>query len=55
MKKQNSMIFFKNEIIFYKDIEDLSYKLNKYKRDTIERKRIAKTEKNIILNIFNSQ
>ena len=49
------MIFFsKNEIIFYKDIEDLSYKLNKYKRDTIERKRIAKNGKKHYFKYFNS-
>ncbi len=46
--------FSKNEIIFYKDIEDLSYKLNKYKRDTIERKRIAKNGKKHYFKYFNS-
>ena len=43
------MIFFhKEEIIFYKDIDDLSYKLNKYKKDKKEGKKIAeKGKKNI--------
>ena len=46
--------FSKNEIVFYKDIEDLSYKLNKYKKDTKERKRIAKNGKKHYFKYFNS-
>ena len=39
--------FFTNkEIIFYKDIDDLSYKLNKYKKNIKERKMIARNGKN---------
>ena len=44
----------KDEIVLYKDIEDLGYKLNKYKRDTKERKRIAKNGRNRYINSFNS-
>ena len=43
----------KNEMIFYKDIEDLSYKLNKYQKDHKDRKRIAKNGKNKYFNLFN--
>ena len=46
--------FSKNEIIFYKDIEDLSYKLNKYKKDTKEMRRIAKNGKKHYFKYFNS-
>ena len=43
-----------DQIIFYKNIEDLSYKLNKYKKDTKEAKRIAKNGRDIYLKKFNS-
>jgi len=43
-----------NQIIFYDNIDDLSYKLNKYKKDTKERKRIAKNGKIFYLKEFNS-
>ena len=46
--------FSKNEIVFYKDIEDLSYKLNKYKKDTKEMRRIAKNGKKHYFKYFNS-
>ena len=47
--------FFSNDqIIFYKDIEDLGYKLNKYKHDSKERRRIAKNGKEFYLKEFNS-
>ena len=47
--------FFTNDqIIFYDDIDDLSYKLNKYKKDNKERKRIAKNGKDYYLKEFNS-
>ena len=46
--------FSKNEIVFYKDVEDLSYKLNKYKKDTKERRRIAKNGKKYYFKYFNS-
>ena len=44
----------KDQIIFYKNIEDLSYKLNKYKRDIKMRKKIASNGKKIYLSKFNS-
>ena len=53
-KTEFNDFFSKNEIIFYKDIEDLSYKLNKYKRDSKERKRIAKNGKKHYFKYFNS-
>ena len=47
--------FFSNkEIIFYKDIDDLSYKLNKYKKNIKERKIIARNGKNSYFKHFNS-
>ena len=42
------------EIIFYKNILDLSYKLNKYKKDKKEGKKIAKNGKKKYLKYFNS-
>jgi len=44
----------KDQIIFYKDLNDLSYKLNKYKKDSKDRKRIAKNGRDIYLKMFNS-
>jgi spore maturation protein CgeB len=47
--------FFSNkEIITYKDIDDLSYKLNKYKKDSKKRKLIAKNGKDKYMKYFNS-
>ena len=47
--------FFSNkEIIFYRDIDDLSYKLNKYKKDTKLGKKIAKSGKKKYFKYFNS-
>jgi len=43
-----------DQIIFYKNLDDLSYKLNKYKKDRKEAKRIAKNGKNVYLKKFNS-
>ena len=43
-----------DQIIFYNSIEDLGYKLNKYKKDIKERIRIAKNGKNTYLKKFNS-
>jgi glycosyltransferase involved in cell wall biosynthesis len=55
----NENIYFRDflsskEIVFYKDINDLSYKLNKYKKDHKKRKQIAKNGKNIYFKYFNS-
>ena len=44
----------KDQIIFYKNIDDLSYKLNKYKKDSKERLRIAKNGRDVYLKNFNS-
>ena len=45
--------FFSNkEMVFYKDIDDLSYKINKYKKDTKIGKKIARLGKKNILNIL---
>ena len=46
--------FSNNQIVFYKDIDDLGYKLNKYKKDSKERRRIAKNGKEFYLKEFNS-
>ena len=45
----------KNEVVFYNDINDLSYKLNKYKKDKKERIRIAKNGKKFYFKYFNSK
>ena len=44
----------KDQIIFYKNLDDLSYKLNKYKKDFKERNRIAKNGRDFYLKEFNS-
>ena len=49
-----SDFFTKDQMIFYKNIEDLSYKLNKYKRDVKDRNRIAKNGRDVYLKKFNS-
>ena len=46
--------FSKNEIIFYKNLDDLSYKINKYKRDRNVAKKIAKNGRDAYLKKFNS-
>ena len=46
--------FNNNQMVFYKDLDDLSYKINKYKKDHSNRKRIAKNGKNFYLKEFNS-
>ena len=47
--------FFKpNEMVFYNDIYDLSYKLNKYKKDVSNGKKIAKRGKKKYFKYFNS-
>ena len=47
--------FFSNkEMVFYKDIDDLSYKINKYKKDTKIGKKIAKLGKKKYFRYFNS-
>ena len=46
--------FNKKQLIFYDDINDLQYKLNKYKKDHKERKAIAKNGRDFYLKEFNS-
>jgi spore maturation protein CgeB len=47
--------FFTNkEAVLYKNLDDLSYKINKYKRDTNDRKRIAKNGRDFYIKEFNS-
>jgi len=47
--------FFSNEqMVFYNDLNDLSYKINKYKTDTKERNRIAKNGREFYHKKFNS-
>ena len=54
IKTQLNDFFNHNEIIFYKDIYDLSYKLNKYKKDTSSGKKIARRGKKKYFKYFNS-
>ena len=53
-KTHLSDFFDKNEIIFYKNIEDLSYKINKYKKDVKIGKKIARQGKKKYFKYFNS-
>jgi len=46
--------FSDKEIVFYKDLSDLSYKLNKFKKDKKKRVSIARNGKNFYLKYFNS-
>ncbi len=46
--------FTSKELIFYKDIFDLSYKLKKYKKDKKNGKKIARLGRNKYLKYFNS-
>ena len=46
--------FTSKELIFYKNLEDLSYKLNKYKKDHKTGKKIAKAGKMKYFKYFNS-
>ena len=46
--------FTDNEMIFYKNIYDLTYKLNKYKRDKKKRVEIARNGKKVYFEKFNS-
>ena len=44
IKKLVIMIFLKDEMIFYNDLDDLSEKIYKYKKDDKLRRKIAKKE-----------
>ena len=50
-----SDFFSDKEIIFYEDIDDLSLKLRKFKKDKIQGKKIAKAGKKKYLKYFNSE
>ena len=55
MKKPNIEIFFSdNEMVFYKNINDLSEKILKISRDDKIRRRIAKKGKKKYMKYFNS-
>jgi len=53
-KTQFSDFITNDQIVYYKDVDDLSYKLAKYKKDYKDRKRIAKNGKEFYLNKLNS-
>ena len=53
-KTQLNDFFSDNEVIFYDNLNDLSYKLNKYKKDFKRRNLIAKNGKNKYMKYFNS-
>jgi glycosyltransferase involved in cell wall biosynthesis len=44
----------KNTFVSYQDIDDLSFKINKYKKDDKERKKIAKNGRDFYLRYINS-
>ena len=46
--------FSDKELVFYSNINDLSYKLNKYKKDTKDGKKIAMLGKKKYFRYFNS-
>ena len=49
-----SDFFNKNQVVFYKNIDDLKYNIEKYKRDNKKRKIIAENGKKIYFKNFNS-
>ena len=49
-----SDFFSKKQIVTYKNYQDLVEKINKYKRDDRERKKIAENGKKVYLKYFNS-
>jgi len=53
-KTQLNDFFSEHEMIFYDNFNDLSYKLNKYKKDIKKRNLIAKNGKNKYMKYFNS-
>ena len=46
--------FSNKQLVFYKNIEDLTYKLNKFKKDKKQRKMIAKNGRDFYFKYFNS-
>ncbi|MDA7594359.1 glycosyltransferase family 4 protein [Candidatus Pelagibacter sp.] len=53
-KTQLNNFLTKDQMVFYKDFNDLSYKLNKYKKDKKDAKRIARNGKSVYLKKLNS-
>ena len=47
--------FNKNEIVFYKNIDELADKINFYKKNELTRKKIAKNGKNKYFKLFNEK
>ena len=54
IKTKFDHFFSDDQMIFYNNLDDLSYKINKYKRDTNDRKRIAKNGRDFYIKEFNS-
>ena len=54
IKTKFNHFFSSDQMIFYNDIDDLSNKINKYKKDTKDRKRIAKNGRDFYIKNFNS-
>ncbi len=54
IKTKFDHFFNKDQMIFYKDMDDLGYKINKYKSDKKKRKEIARNGRNFYLKYFNS-
>jgi hypothetical protein len=44
----------KDSVVYYSNLDDLSYKINKYKKDKKQAKKIAKKGRDIYLKYFNS-
>ena len=53
-KTRYNDFFSKNEVIFYNDLDDLGYKLNKYKKDNKIAKKIAQNGRAAYIKKFNS-
>ena len=53
-KTQLNDFFSKNEVVFYKNIDDLGEKIKKFKKDDKNRKKIAKQGKKFYFKYFNS-
>ncbi|WP_440938087.1 glycosyltransferase [Candidatus Pelagibacter sp.] len=53
-KTQLNDFFSKNEVVFYKNIDDLGEKIQKFKKDDKNRKKIAKQGKKFYFKYFNS-
>ena len=54
VRTQFNDFFSDDQMVFYKDFDDLCHKLNKYKKNSKDRKRIAKNGNEYYLKNFNS-